>query len=227
MEKTKSTPMEHITTTQKTRTHVMIRVFIGTHELQKDAEKVLEYSIRKNTAQDVDLTFMRPGWETPPTGFSSHRYLIPKLCNYRGYAIYLDVDMLVLGDLSELYSYKQPEKWAICKTNKVNPKAQNRDEVAVIDCNAARDTLPREEILKIREGKSIAKRALISGNYYASVIPKEWNAHRVSNDSKLIHYTSLRTQPWHPDPTIDYQPFPCQVTCDLFFEYLEEANKYL
>ena len=203
----------------------MIRVFVGTHELHTDAEKVIEHSIRRNTTEEVDVTFMRPGWETPPTGFSSHRYLIPKLCNYKGYAIYLDVDMLVLGDLSELLSYKQPGKWAICKTDKVSRKAINRDEVAVIDCSAAKDELPTETLLKLRHGKDIAKQALIKGNYYESIIPeKVWNARTVTPESKLIHYTNLRTQPWHPDPTIDYMPFPCQVTCDLFFEYLEEAN---
>ena len=77
-----------------------IRVFVGTDgDFHQDAEKVIEYSIRTNTAEEVDLTFMRPGWKSPPTGFTSHRYLVPSLCNYEGYAIYLDVDMLVLGDL--------------------------------------------------------------------------------------------------------------------------------
>jgi hypothetical protein len=206
----------------------MIRVFVGTHKSHKDAEKVLEYSIRKNTTQDVDLTFMRPGWETPPTGFSSHRYLIPQMCNFKGYAIYLDVDMLVLGDLAELLSYKQAGKWAICKTNRKSRKAHNRDEVAVIDCSAAKDKLPNEKLLKTRQGKDIAKQALAGGGYYAKVIPeKVWNARTLSPESKLIHYTNLRTQPWHPNPSIKYEPFPCKATCDLFFEYLEKANDEL
>ena len=203
----------------------MIRVFVGTHKLHEDAEKVLEYSIRTNTKEDVDLTFMRPGWETPPTGFSSHRYLIPKLCKFKGYAIYLDVDMLVLGDLSELLNYKQPGKWVIGKTDRTSRKAINRDEVAVIDCSAAKRELPEEKLLKTRQGKEIAKQVLIKGGHYATGFQERvWNARILTPEAKLIHYTNLRTQPWHPDPTIDYMPFPCQVTCDLFFEYLEKAN---
>ncbi len=218
----------------------MIRVFVGTDELQKDAERVLEYSIRKNTTEDVNLTFMRPGWKTPPTGFASHRYLIPKLCNYRGYAIYLDSDMLVLGDLSELWDYQTKDKW--CVTKRIG-KQGIRDEVSVIDCSAFRD-LPGESQLKLAQGKTIAKN--IIGDRYLPIIPNTWNAwvlsecigrcptnnpdctfkkaDPVETPAKLLHYTNLSTQPWHPDPNQKYIPFPCKRTEDVFWKYLEEAK---
>ena len=205
----------------------MIRVFVGTDELQKDAEKVLEYSIRKNTAEDVDLTFMRPGWSTPPTGFASHRYLIPKMCNYKGFAIYLDVDMLVLGDLSELWEHKRKGRW--CVTDH-RPKIM-RDEVSVIDCSAFKD-LPNEQVLKTKQGKNIAKN-IIGSRYLMNIVDSGspriraiWNATSIERcpEAKLIHYTNLESQPWCPDPTINYKPYDCQPSADLFFEYLEEAN---
>ncbi len=231
------------TNTEKNGEEEMIKVFVGTDDLQQDAEKVLEYSIRTNTKDDVNLTFMRLGWQTPPTGFSSHRYLIPKLCNYKGYAIYLDVDMLVLGDLSELWNYKTKGKWCITHFNK-----KNRDEVSVIDCSAFRD-LPKENQLKMISGKQMARSIINSGvdgsraSRYLKNIPKTWNHQRLcmgaskallcSDDScdgqlgetKLIHYTNLRAQPWCPDPTIDYMPYGCTKAADLFFEYLDMANK--
>lgn len=211
----------------------MIRVFVGTkgndgnHKFHEDAEKVLEYSIRKNTAQDVDLTFMRPDWETPPTGFASHRYLIPKLCNWEGYAIYLDVDMLVLADLSELWEYKRKGRW--CVTDLQLKKM--RDEVSVIDCSAFKD-LPNEQALKTRQGKNIA-RNIIGSRYLMNIVDSGspriraiWNASSLERcpKAKLIHYTNLECQPWRPDPTIKYKPYGCQQATDLFFEYLEKAN---
>ena len=208
----------------------MIRVFIGTDgDIHQDAEKVVEWSIRKNTKEDVDFTFLRPGWKTPPTGFASHRYLIPKHCNWKGYAIYLDVDMLVLGDLSELMTWKRPNKWAISARDpkKISLKARFRDAVCVIDCSAAKDVLPGEHILQTRSGKITAKNGLIQSGYFAEIIPETWNARVVSPDAKLIHYTNLKTQPWCPDPSIEYEPFPCKKTSDLFFEYLEEAKREL
>lgn len=205
----------------------MIRVFVGTDgDYHQDAEKVLEWSIRKNTEQDVDLTFMRPGWKTGCTGFSTHRYLIPHLCKYKGYAIYFDVDMLVLGDLSELMSYKRPGRWCIPirPKHKVSPKAFNRDEVSVIDCSVMKNVLPTAKELQQNIAQH-TKHAL--RNHYEKIIPKTWDAKTLTPNSKLIHYTDLRTQPWKPSPDIDYQPFPCTKTSDLFFEYLEEANREL
>jgi len=192
----------------------MLKVFVGTDDMHGDAERVLEYSIRKNTAEDVELTFMNPGWKSIPTGFTTHRYMIPQLCNWEGYAIYLDVDMLVLGDLSELMSYKEEGKWAICDIGRY------RDEVAVIDCSL--NVLPTEEQLKSSEGKALAKQAL--REHYSTTIPTTWNTDTLSPDAKLIHYTNLRTQPWQPDSTIDYMPYHCEKTCDLFFDYLDHSK---
>jgi lipopolysaccharide biosynthesis glycosyltransferase len=224
----------------------MIRVFIGTHIMHEKAEKVLIHSIRKHTNEEVDIQLLRDHipWQTPPTGFSSHRYMIPQLCNYQGYAIHLDVDMLVLADIKELWDYQTPGRW--CVTDK-RGKQGVRDEVSVIDCSAFRD-IPDENTLKTSNGKTVAKR--IVGNRYLSNIPATWNATLMSpcskgycgcpelnctmgsiptalpcnDDVKLIHYTNLRTQPWHPDSNQDYVPFPCKTTENLFWQYLEEAE---
>lgn len=223
----------------------MIRVFIGTEAMHEKAEKALEWSIRKNTTHEVEITFLRNliPWQTPPTGFSSHRYMIPKLCNYEGYAIHLDVDMIVLADIKELWDYRTPGKWCITQTK---GKQGKRDEVSVIDCSAFKD-LPDEKVLKTVPGKTVAKNKV--GNRYLANIPKTWNAKieapcakgycadrslgcampirpnvTPSTDSaKLIHYTNLAAQPWHPNPKQDYIPFPCKATENIFWQYYEEA----
>lgn len=227
----------------------MIRVFIGTEAMHHKAEKALEWSIRKNTTHEVEITFLRNliPWQTPPTGFSSHRYMIPKLCNYQGYAIHLDVDMLVLADIKELWEYKTPGKWCVttCHGNQ-----GVRDEVSVIDCSAFKD-LPDEATLKTSSGKTIAKNKI--GDRYLKNIPHTWNAYMLSpcskgycgcpelgcsmgtrpdrkpctDEVKLLHYTNLATQPWHPNPNQDYVPYPCKSTESLFWQYYEEAQREL
>lgn len=200
----------------------MIRVFIGTDsDIHQDAEKVLEYSIRKHTKSPVEITFIQPGWKTPPTGFASHRYLIPKLCNYEGYAIYLDVDMIVLDDIAKLWEYRQKGKW--CITNMDNRRGP-RDEVSVIDCSEFTD-LPPERILRTPMGKKHAKHTILVNGRYEGNIPVEWNMIDVlTNKTKLLHFSRMGTQPWHPDPTIDYNEHKCPEAVDLFFQYLDEAQ---
>ena len=86
-----------------------IRIYLGTEPKTLIAQKVLEHSIRRNTKAAVEITPMvGPDWEYPTegikvgTGFSLRRWMIPKACNYQGYAIYLDADQLVFGDVAEL-----------------------------------------------------------------------------------------------------------------------------
>lgn len=198
---------------------MMIRIFIGTDgSIHQKAERVLLHSIRKHTSADTDVQFIRPGWKSRgPTGFTLHRYLIPKLCNFQGYAIYLDVDMLLLGDIQELWNYRTPNKWCITPRS----KKQINDDVSVIDCSAFRD-LPKENDLKKFRKEDVRTKI---GNRYLQNIPKEWNCiDRLHSDTKLLHYSRLGTQPWHPNPNRTYKPHKDSGAVNLFFQYLEEAN---
>src|SRR3954451_5303347 len=84
-----------------------LRIFVGTDDSQIVAHEVLEYSIRKHTSRpvefvpmhNIDLPLPRDPAQRPRTGFSFYRFLIPSLCGFKGRAIYLDADMLVLSDI--------------------------------------------------------------------------------------------------------------------------------
>ena len=64
----------------------MVRIFVGTSEVEdKFIERILTYSLYKNSSSDLDITFLRPslfegwnqkGWGTP---FTCFRYAIPIL----------------------------------------------------------------------------------------------------------------------------------------------------
>jgi hypothetical protein len=195
----------------------MIKVYIATDgDIHQDAERVIEYSIRKHASEDVEINFIRPGWKIGCTGFTTHRYLIPELCNFEGYAIYLDVDMLPLSDIKELWDYKQPGKWM------TTPK---RDDVSVIDCSAFRDIPPSDKLKnepKVYNKKYIRK---LIGDRHVEGIPLDWNTcDMITPTAKLIHYTDLNTQPWHPIPNHNYKEHPNQAAVNLFFEYLDETN---
>jgi hypothetical protein len=93
-----------------------IRLFVGCAANGEDAESlaVLEYSVRKNTSKDVEITWMKANhdpesiwgnwdmttWATPFSGF---RWAIPEACNFEGQAIYCDSDFIFFSDLQGLW----------------------------------------------------------------------------------------------------------------------------
>lgn len=135
-----------------------VRVFIGTEPKTEIARKVLETSIRRRTDAEVVFTPMiGPEWEydhdgiAVGTGFSLRRWMIAAECRFRGRAVYLDADQLVLSDVWQLW--KQPDLlpkagtsiWC-CHTNAANghklfgnTMTRPNTSVMVIDCAAARD----------------------------------------------------------------------------------------
>lgn len=179
-----------------------IRIFIATQPLQERAHKVLIHSIRSHTNTPIDIRLMclgEPGFDDwhgkTPTGFTMFRFAVPALCNFQGMAIILDPDMLVLGDIAELATYYSPGHW--CKFN--GPEG---DCVSVIDCHAVGRLTNWPSMAELKSG-TLRKwdvrpklQPILKGT-----IPPEWNSmDKLSDDTRLIHYTNLATQPWHPNP---------------------------
>ncbi len=159
----------------------MIPVFIGISNRFKSIEGMTERSIRENTSAEVEVTHLYPIKEAGCTGFSNVRYMI-------SHGIYLDCDMVVLGDIAELWAYRKQGKF-VCMED-------GSTEVAVIDCTHPCTNKNQQYLLP----KSCD-------------IPLEWNVedHKTPGDvphgTKLVHYTDLSRQPWmhgpHPNPYLD------------------------
>ncbi len=183
-------------------------IYIGSAPDQYRAERVLVDSIRGNSAQ-ANITVMRSGegmwadWKNPgPTGFTLFRFAIPELRGFRGTGIYLDCDMLVLKDIAGLMEYARPGKW-------VQSDHRQGDCVSVIDCAVVKElTYQWPSIDDMKRGKYTKKqlREYLSPLIEKSV-PDEWNSLDCHDENTaLVHYTELATQPWtegvvnHPNP---------------------------
>lgn len=196
-----------------------IRVFVGTDDSQIVAHKVLEYSIRKHTQRalefvpmhNIDIPVPSDPDKRPRTGFSFYRFLIPSLCGYRGRAIYLDADMLVVSDLTELFDTPFDGKTLLC-TNQPspppgwegNPHFQPGPHYAVmlLDCDRLRWRLD-EIVAKLDAGELdyldlMARMRIVPEEQIGTSLPVAWNSleHHVAGETKLIHYTVVPTQPW-------------------------------
>ena len=161
---------------------ISIPVFVGISERFKCIEGMTETSILENTSAQVDIVHLYPIVEEGCTGFSNVRYQIK-------HGIYLDCDMIVMGDIAELWAYRKEGKYVCIQDGST--------EVAVIDCES-HSCRHKRELEKLPRSCDI---------------PMEWNVEDIKTKgdvprgTKLVHYTKLETQPWihgpHPNPYLD------------------------
>ena len=87
----------------------MIRIFIGYDPRETVAFHVLSHSIQARASTPVSVTplmldqldrlMWRDRHNLQSTDFSFSRFLVPHLCGYEGWALFMDCDMLVLDDV--------------------------------------------------------------------------------------------------------------------------------
>lgn len=183
-----------------------VRVFVATSTGTDDlpAETVLEYSLRKNCSEDIEVVFMRndddpdnffsgfdnTGWATP---FTNLRWAIPEYCNFEGRAIYMDVDMINFRDISELFNMDMKGHPLVCREGW-------RTCVMLMDCEAMKDYLP--SVKEIKANPKFNQDNTVRFANLAETLDPRWNCldgeDRPLSDIWHLHWTHMPTQPWKP-----------------------------
>lgn len=95
--------------------HPPLRVFIGYDSREDDAWQVCAESLRRHTSIPLAIhalkqdrlrargLYTRPADEPAATQFAFTRYLVPTLCNYEGFALFVDCDFLFTRDIAALW----------------------------------------------------------------------------------------------------------------------------
>lgn len=85
-----------------------LRVFIGYDPRQPVAYNVLAHSVWSRASKPVSIVRLQlsclPIKRRGLTEFTYSRFLVPYLSEYEGHSVFLDSDMLCLGDIHELYA---------------------------------------------------------------------------------------------------------------------------
>ena len=114
----------------------MIPIFIGYDSKVKIAYHVLTESILRNSSTPITISpinlnnlkniYTRKQDPLASTEFSFSRFLVPHLMNYNGWAIFMDSDMVMLSDITELWNLRN-EDYAIqvCKHD-YTPSSKNK-----------------------------------------------------------------------------------------------------
>ena len=193
----------------------MIKVFIGYDSNETVAYHVLSHTILKYSSQPVSITpivknhltniYNRERTDIESTDFSFTRFLVPYLCGYQGWAIFIDCDMLFTTDISELWNLRDDAYSLMCVKHEYLPsddkkflgsiqtKYEKKNWSSVMlfnnsECQALTpEVVASQTGLYLHQFKWLASEALIGS------ISPEWNflvgESKSESLPKLIHYT--------------------------------------
>jgi lipopolysaccharide biosynthesis glycosyltransferase len=191
-----------------------IPVFVGYDPREAIAYHVCVNSIIRNSSQPVAivpvaLNLFRDYSETHTDG-SNHfiytRFLVPYLCDFTGHAIFIDGDMIVRGDIAELwalrdaskdvqvvkhdYKTRMPVKYLGAK-NEDYPR-KNWSSVILWNCNSFPNRRLTPEFVQHAKGSDLHRFSWIDDDRIDE-LPPEWNwlpdEYGANLDAKLLHYT--------------------------------------
>lgn len=193
----------------------VIQVFIGYDPREEVAFHVLQRSIQERSSMPVSITpvnrqhlqnvFKREKSSIESTDFSFSRFLTPWLCNYQGWAIFMDCDMLVLKDIAELWKLRDSQfALQVVKhdytpvsdtkfLNAVQTKYQKKNWSSVMLMNCEKCTALSPDYVNTASGLELHQFKWLEDDNLIGEIPKSWN-HLVGEypeepDASLVHYT--------------------------------------
>jgi hypothetical protein len=185
-----------------------IRLYVG-----KDPRETVGYHVfvesvlRRTDPNKISITALTGDQEDASTSFSKARFLIPELCGYRGWAIFMDgSDMLCRADIRELWSLRKPgydvmvvpheyrTKYPVKFLNQMNSDypRKNWSSVMLIDCGNPVWRRPMyKDLLKGPAGH--LHRFEFLEDERIGHLPLEWNwlvgEYGYNPEAKLAHFT--------------------------------------
>lgn len=172
----------------------MNRIFIGADPRQLASLTVCMTSIIQNAKSPVAITPLV--LETLPmarrglTPFTFSRFLVPHLCDYKDVAIFMDADILVRGDITELFDTARASKDAAVLVNKAQPEFE---WASVILFNNEHPSNAKLTPAFIDETSVPLHRIKWCPDEEVHGFPAEWNVcvgyETVPPDAKLVHFT--------------------------------------
>lgn len=222
-----------------------IRIFVGSEPGNIKAEKALHWSIIHTSTSPVELNWMTDiypgsvwdGWnkgrdhrkqdsgEGWKTNFSVFRWVIPELCGFQGRGIYLDVDQILTKDIKQMWELPMNDKMVLAIS-------VERTDVMLMDAEKFNvDWWPRLSKMKPSGKHQKTYRVMVErkdgighlDEIYNCLDGKKYDPEK----TRLIHYTKMSTQPWHPFPqNMEYKKHENPVVEEIWHDYYAQAIKF-
>ncbi|MEM6579891.1 MAG: hypothetical protein AAF699_01390 [Pseudomonadota bacterium] len=211
-------------------------VFIHTNERQWLGALVAEYSFKRNSANADQFevgfihtrdypylaeregqSFLRGGttrvWRMDDLqSFTPLRFLPPKLMNWQGRAVVTDPDVFAVGDIYDLLS-RDMEGYAVMgrhRSGKTEKGYQVATSVMLMDCAKLRHWDAQKEFGELFTSEKDYKQWMVLAYDDPATIgyfEDHWNDFdHLDENTRLLHNTKRRTQPWKTGLPVDYTP---------------------
>jgi hypothetical protein len=205
----------------------MLGALVSRYSLRKNSANADRFEVRFIEVEDYPCMagregqlYLRDGERRPwlnddLQSFTPLRFAPPGLMNYQGRAVVIDPDIFAVGDIWELLTRDLQGAAILCrpKTGRKGRAGAWASSVMVLDCArlghwqferdfaAMFEPPPRQRdymdwvSLKLEDPASIAP------------LEAEWNDFdRLTENTRLLHNTKRKTQPWKTGLKIDYRP---------------------
>ncbi len=193
----------------------MIRVFIGYDPREAVAYNVLAHSIHVRASEPVSIAplmlsqlksvLTRERHPLQSTDFSFSRFLAPHLSGYTGWSVFMDCDMLVLRDISELWKLRDDRyavmvvkhdhvpKESVKFLGQLQSKYEKKNWSSVMLFNNARCRALEPDYVNRASGLELHQFKWLESDELIGALPDAWN-HLVGynpprRDVALVHYT--------------------------------------
>jgi hypothetical protein len=195
----------------------MIRLFVGFDPREAVAYHTFCQSVIARCSMPVAFTPLAlnnlaggyvEGHTDGSNEFIYSRFLVPYLCNFQGYAIFADGDMLCLEDLAQLWDMRDPNKavqvvkhdYLTCERTKYL-RAKNEDyprknwsSVIIWNCGHPDNACLTPEYVAASTGPHLHRFAWLDDSVVGD-LPVDWNWLAIEYPElkrhmpKLVHYT--------------------------------------
>jgi len=173
-------------------------------------QSILEHASRPVRFTPVDLASLAPFWtreivQQQSTEFSFSRFLTPWLSGYAGWSLFMDCDMLVRGDIAELFALADP-RYAVmvCQhdyvprdevkfLNHAQAKYAKKNWSSVMLLNNARCVALTPEYVARASGLELHQFRWLPSEAEIGALPLEWNwlvgEYHANPDARIAHFT--------------------------------------
>lgn len=192
----------------------MIKIFIGFDPVEAGTIYPLAHSIHRLSSMPVSITpvslqnlkgiLTRERHPLQSNDFAFSRFLVPWMCNFEGYAIFMDCDMILKDDIAKLWAHRDHHAVKVVHHNHVPPedtkylgniqtKYARKNWSSVILFNNKECSMLTPEYINNADGLDLHQFKWLKDEQIG-YLPKQWNHlvgyDKYDPDAKIIHYTT-------------------------------------